>query len=70
MNIENTVLENVKRYCIEHGTSIAQLEKMCGIGNGVIASWGKGSAITTKSLTKIAAYTGIPAEKWIVKQED
>ncbi len=70
MKLANIVLENIKVYCAEHGFTIARFEKLCGIGNGVVASWGKGSAVTSLSLEKIAAYTKIPAERWIVEWEE
>ena len=33
------IYDNVKRLCRENGTSIFQVEKACGIGNGVIGKW-------------------------------
>lgn len=64
------VYENVKRYCDEHGLSIARFEKLCGIGNGIVATWGEGASPTMRSLEKIAAYTGIPLANWTMKQEE
>ena len=64
------VYENIIKYCEEHGLTIARFEKLCGIGNGVVAAWKDESKPSLSSLEKIAAYTGIPVERWIVKQEE
>ena len=64
------VYKNILRYCEEHGFTIARFEKLCGIGNGVVAAWKEESKPSLSSLEKIAAYTGIPVERWIVEWEE
>lgn len=58
--------DNITKYCQQNKISLARFEKMCGIGNGVVAKWGEttsGPRIT--SLIKIQEATGIPAGKWL-----
>lgn len=64
------VYDNVLAYCKEKGLSIAGFEKLCGIGNGVIAAWKEENAPTTKTLIKMEKATGIPAGKWLSRWEE
>ncbi len=59
------ILENIENYCNRNDITIAGFERLCGIGNGVIARWRDMSSPTTKTLEKIASATGIPAHKWL-----
>lgn len=63
------VYENIIKYCEEHGITIARFEKLCGIGNGVVAAWKEENEPSLPSLKKIAAYTGIPVTKWLEEEE-
>lgn len=63
------VYKNILKYCEEHGFTIARFEKLCGIGNGVVAAWKEESEPSIPSLKKIAAYTGIPVTKWLEEEE-
>lgn len=61
----DSLFQKVVDYCKEKGLSICQFEKMCGIGNGVVAEWGKDSSPSLASLKKISEATGIPITEWI-----
>ena len=57
--------EKVQAYCKKNNLTIAGFERLCGIGNGVAAQWGKASAPSMKTVCKIADATGIPATEWL-----
>lgn len=58
------VLERIEKWCKENNTSIAALEKKCGIGNATIAKWGE-SLPRIDSLKRVSAETGIPIDELI-----
>lgn len=61
------ILDNVKRLCREHGTSIAELEKAVGIGTGSIYKWGKSSpSVNTAKL--VADFFGITVDEMLADQ--
>ena len=65
------VYSNVLEYCKKNNLTIRGFEKMCGIGNGVVAEWGKEDNPSNPSLStleKISNSTGIPLEKWLSKK--
>lgn len=60
--------ENIKRMCFENGTNICNLEKSCGIANGTISKWRKGSASPRfGTMMKIANYFGVSMDELIVR---
>lgn len=62
------VYQNIRNYCDQHGISLQAFEESCGIGNGVLAKWGRGKmAPTLKSLEKLEATTKIPVASWLMK---
>lgn len=63
------IVENVRRYCEENKLSMSKFEKMCGVGNGVIARWEAMYSPSTRTIYKIAAATGIPAAEWVRKHD-
>lgn len=64
-----TVAENVRRYCDDHGISVAEFERSCGIGNGLVAKWERGRRYvpSIKTLMKMQTRTGIPISTWLRK---
>lgn len=65
------VYRNVLEYCRKNNLTIRGFEKMCGIGNGVVAEWGKEDNPSNPSLPtleKIFKATGIPIEKWLSRE--
>ena len=57
------IQDNIRMLCKEHGITIQQLEKDCGIGNGVIARWD----VTTKSpnvygVAAVAKFFGVTVD--------
>ena len=63
------VYENIVRYCEEHGISIAAFERMCGLGNAVVAAWKDEHGPTLSSLLKIEKATGISISEWVRKHD-
>lgn len=41
--IQGNVVDRIRGLCKKSGITLAELERRCGIGNGVIARWGKSS---------------------------
>ena len=58
------ILEKIEQWCKENNTSIAALEKKCGLGNATIRGWGTNSP-RVDSLKKVSDVTGIPIEELI-----
>lgn len=57
------IQDNIRRLCQEHEITIAELERKCGISNGVIAKWDK----DTKSpkiyaVAAVANYFGVTVD--------
>lgn len=49
------IVKNIKCKCAEKGISLAELERLLGIGNGVIAKW-SGSFPRVDNLKKVADF--------------
>ena len=63
------ILANIKRLCAENHISIAELEKRVGLGNGVIARWGKGSPRLDLA-KKVADYFGVTVDDLLRKEDE
>ncbi len=50
-----TTLDRVKQLCIEHGETLASLERKLDFGNGTLRRWDK-SAPTADKLIQVARY--------------
>lgn len=60
------IYQNVIKYCEKNNISIAEFERKCCIGNGVVSGWKDGKcAPNMKSLEKIRDATGIPIAGWL-----
>lgn len=62
------IYTNVSRLCKTHGISIANLERVLGIGNGTIRNW-KGSSPTVDKLKAVADYFGVTLDELLRAQE-
>ena len=62
------IFERIEAWCKENGTSVAALEKMCGLGNATIRGW-ETSNPRVDSLQKVSEVTGIPITDLIVRKE-
>ena len=60
--------EIIKTWCKENKTSIAALEKRCGLGNTTVRAW-ENSTPRVDTLLKVSKETGIPIEKLITKEK-
>ena len=49
------ILTRIQNLCTEHNMNLRQLEKVVGIGNGVIKKWGESSPTVSK-LCKVTEY--------------
>ena len=49
------LVDNIRKLCEEHGTTLCGLERTLGIGNGVIGKWARRSP-RIGSLQKVADY--------------
>lgn len=58
------IFEKIETWCKENGTSVAALEKKCGLGNATIRGW-ETSNPRIDSLKKVSDVTGIPLEELI-----
>lgn len=58
------IFERIETWCKENGTSVAALEKKCGLGNATIRGW-ETSNPRIDSLKKVSDVTGIPLEELI-----
>lgn len=59
-----TILEKVKKYCEKNSITLAEFERMCGIGNGTVDDWDR-SEPKLSSLLKVAAATKTPITDWL-----
>lgn len=55
------MVERIKELCKEKGITIAELERNCGIGNGIIARWKK-SKPSFERVAKVADFLGVSPE--------
>lgn len=55
-------VERIRDLCREHGTTIKQLERDLGIGNGVIARWETSSPTLAKAKA-VADYFGVTLDE-------
>ena len=58
------IFEKIETWCKENGTSVAALEKKCGLGNATIRGW-ETSNPRIDSLKKVSDVTCIPLEELI-----
>ena len=59
------VYQNVVKYCADNNISIAEFEKMCGLGNGTVGKWNKGKNPSLNTLYIMQSKTGISLENWV-----
>lgn len=52
------IVERIKKLCVEHGTTLAEVERSVGLGNGVIRRWDELSP-RTDNLMKVAEFFGV-----------
>lgn len=58
------------RLCRENGTSIFQVEKACGIGNGVIGKWKQETQNpSVETLKKLAEHFGVTLDELVKESE-
>lgn len=63
-------LTNIKYLCKKNGITIAELETLIGMGNGVIGRWPKGAkGPTIESVMKVADYFGVSIEYVCCREE-
>lgn len=55
-------VDNIREVCKERGTTLAEVERALGIGNGVIAKWATGSPPYNR-LVAIAEYLNVPLSR-------
>ena len=55
------MFERIKKLCAEKGITIAELERSCQIGNGIIARWKK-SKPSYDRVAKVAHFLGVTPE--------
>ncbi len=55
------LVERIKMLCKESGITLAELERLVGIGNGIIARWKKSSP-KADSLKKVADHFGVSTD--------
>ena len=58
------ILEQIEKWCKENNTTIAALEKKCGLGNATIRGWDEAMP-RIDNLQKVSEVTGIPIAKLI-----
>lgn len=60
------IIENINRYCGEHGISIKRFERECKMANATVQKWKKGiNKPSIRTLEKMSKFTGIPIEEWL-----
>lgn len=52
------IVERIKKLCVERGTTLAEVERSVGLGNGVIRRWDELSP-RTDNLMKVAEFFGV-----------
>jgi transcriptional regulator with XRE-family HTH domain len=52
------IVDNIQRLCREKGTTLCEVERKTGLGNGVIARW-KDSNPRVDRLAAVAEYFGV-----------
>lgn len=55
------LFDNIKHLCEQYGTNFAEVERSCGIGNGVIGKW-QTSSPRVETLKKVADYFGMSVD--------
>ena len=55
------IYSKIKKMCKANGINIDRLEKACGLSNGTISYWRKGSP-RVENLQKVADYFGVSIE--------
>lgn len=61
------IYENVVRLCAERGTTIAALERACGLGNATVRGWAENNPRVDR-LKKVADYFGVTVDE-LLKDE-
>ena len=58
--------DRLKAYMRQHGLSVSELERLCGVANATIRNWNpenKGYKPKAETLNQVAKKTGIPIEE-------
>lgn len=58
------ILKRIEKWCKKNNTTIAALEKKCGLGNATIRGW-DGAMPRIDNLQKVSEVTGIPIAELI-----
>lgn len=65
------VTDNIKAMCKARGVTICELERKCGIGNGVIGKWGKSTGgPTLETAKKISDFFGCTLDELFAEKEE
>lgn len=56
------IVENIKVLCARNNTSFAEVERRCGLGNGVIRRWDESSP-RLESIKRVADYFGVTVDE-------
>lgn len=62
-------LEKIRQLCKERDTTITELEKAVGMGNGAIGKW-RTSSPTVKNLKAVADYLGVSVDYLLTAEEE
>ena len=60
----------IKRLCYERCISIAALERECGLGNGLIATWRDGANPRVDKVKAVADFFGVTVDELLKGGED
>lgn len=60
-------IRRIRQLCHENNTTLAELERKTGIGNGVIARW-ENSSPRVENLKAVADYFGVTVDE-LLKEE-
>ena len=63
------LLDRIKELCAKRGITIAELERSCGIGNGIIARWRK-SKPSFDRLKKVADFLEVTPEYLLTGEKE
>lgn len=63
------MVDRIKDLCNKKGITIAELERACGIGNGIIARWRK-SKPSFERVAKVAKYLDVSPEYLLMGEKE
>lgn len=62
------IVANIRALCGEKGVTIAEVERVTGIGNGVIRRWDEGSP-RLSSIKRVADFFGVTVDELLKDDE-